>query len=121
MTAQPDVAPISATATIRHLLALATDAPACLSRFAELDQTQKAVTAATTKYAARRDAFAERQREGRGNLAKLTAALSERRDSVEQMEAALAGAKEICAEREREWAGLGLPKDAPAIAEEDEE
>jgi septal ring factor EnvC (AmiA/AmiB activator) len=121
MTAQPDVALISATATVRHLLTIATDAPACAARFAELDQNQKAVTAATTKYSARRDAFAERQREGRAKLAKLTAALAERRDSVEQEEGMFADAAKICAEQEREWAGLGLPADAPVKPDEDEE
>jgi hypothetical protein len=120
MTAQLDVASQAAT-TVRNLLAIATDAPACLSRFNELDEARKAVVTAQAKNAARRDAFSERQREGRSNLAKLTAALAERRDSVEQAEAQLEGAKETYAAQEREWKGLRMPKDAPANMEEDEE
>jgi hypothetical protein len=121
MNAQPDVASISAAATVRNLLAVAAAAPACFARFAELDTAQRAVTVAQAKHDARRDAFTAREKDGRAKLAKSKAALAERRDSVEQAEATLADAKEICAARELEWNGLGLPKDAPANEDEDEE
>jgi len=103
----------AAFAITADLLAVVADLPAATARHAELAKLTARADVAEAALAAKRQEFAQHQAGARAALAKLESSVADRRSIVERLEHEFEQTESLLLFDEKEWEGLGLPKDAP--------